>query len=135
MTKKSAELIPAAGHVGAAVILALSEAAHEADAGAFQTPIGTTPVAWRGDSSRLKDTPILDFVLETERKVSGADLASSAAFATDAVLGPGQVTGAQIAHLYPYDNTLSSDPHQRQTAPRLSRFQLALLHGAAHRER
>ena len=106
VTKKSAELIPAAGHAEQPSILALSEAAHKLTLAHFNTPIGSTPVAWRGDSSRLKDTPILDFVLETERKVSGADLASSAAFATDAVLGPGQVTGAQIAHLYPYDNTL-----------------------------
>jgi 2',3'-cyclic-nucleotide 2'-phosphodiesterase/3'-nucleotidase len=106
VTERSADLIPVAGHAEKAEILALSETAHKLTLAHFNTPIGTTPVAWRGDSSRVKDTPILDFVLETERKVSGADLASSAAFATDAVLGPGQITGAQIAHLYPYDNTL-----------------------------
>lgn len=106
VTRKSAELVQAAGHEESPRILALSEQAHQLTLAHFNAVIGTTAVAWRGDSSRVKDTPLLDFVLETERRVSGADLASSAAFATDAVLGPGAVTGAQIAHLYPYDNTL-----------------------------
>ncbi|MDQ6718517.1 MAG: 5'-nucleotidase C-terminal domain-containing protein [Gemmatimonadota bacterium] len=106
VTRKSAELIQAAGHEEAPRIIALSEQTHQLTLAHFNSVIGTTPSAWLGDSSRVKDTPLLDFVLETERRVSGADLASSAAFATDAVLGPGAVTGAQIAHLYPYDNTL-----------------------------
>jgi len=106
VASKSGELIQAAGHEESSAILALSDATHQQTLAHFNTPIGTTTVAWRGDSSRLKDTPILDFVLETERRATGADLASSAAFATEAVLGPGQVTGAQIARLYPYDNTL-----------------------------
>lgn len=106
VAEKSGELIQAAGHEESAAILSLSEATHRQTLAHFNTPIGTTAVAWKGDSSRVRDTPILDFVLETERSASGADLASSAAFATDAVLGPGPVTGAQIARLYPYDNTL-----------------------------
>ncbi len=106
VTRKSAELIQAAGHAESPRILALSDETHRLTLAHFNSVIGTTPSAWRGDSSRVKDTPLLDFVLETERRISGADLASSAAFATDAVLGPGAITGAQIAHLYPYDNTL-----------------------------
>src|SRR5687768_17833535 len=35
------------------------------------------------DSARLKDTPLIDFILETQRKVAGADLASTAAFSTE----------------------------------------------------
>jgi 2',3'-cyclic-nucleotide 2'-phosphodiesterase (5'-nucleotidase family) len=105
-TAKSADLVQAADHLESPPILALSERAHALTLEHFSTPIGTTPVRWRSDSARVKDTPILDFVLQTELQVSGADLASSAAFSTDAAFGPGQITGAQIAHLYPYDNTL-----------------------------
>ena len=35
------------------------------------TPIGTTPVAWRADSARVVDTPLIDFILEVERKRAG----------------------------------------------------------------
>src|SRR5205823_2984066 len=47
-----------------------------------------------------------DFILEVERKVTGAQLASTAAFSLDASLAAGPVTVARIAALYPYDNTL-----------------------------
>src|SRR6185436_15456825 len=50
--------------------------------------------------------PLIDFILETERKAAGTDLASTAAFSTDVVLNPGPITIAQVAQLYPYDNTL-----------------------------
>lgn len=106
VTAKSAELVQAADHAESQAILSLSQRAHDLTLAHFSTPIGTTPVRWSSDSARLKDTPIVDFVLQTELAVSGADLASSAAFSTDASFGPGQITGSQIAHLYPYDNTL-----------------------------
>src|SRR5262249_21230608 len=68
--------------------------------------IGTTPVSWRADSARVVDTPLIDFILEVERKAAGAQLASTAAFSLDASLAAGPITLARIAALYPYDNTL-----------------------------
>ena len=68
--------------------------------------VGTTPVAWRADSARVRDTPLTDFILEVERRAAGADLASTAAFSLDASLDAGPVTVAELARLYPYDNTL-----------------------------
>ena len=106
VTGRKGELIQADGHAEKPGILALSQRTHETTLATFNTPIGTTAVEWRSDSSRLKDTPIVDFVLEVERKISGADLASSAVFATDASFGPGSITGGQIVRVYPYDNTL-----------------------------
>src|SRR5262249_38684335 len=44
--------------------------------------------------------------LEVERKATGAQLASTAAFSLDATLAAGPITVARIAALYPYDNTL-----------------------------
>lgn len=106
VARKSAELVEAAGHPEQSGILSLSQQAHDATLAQFNTPIGTTAFLWRSDSARLKDTPIVDFVLEAERHATGADLASTAVFATAASIGPGTITGAQIAHLYPYDNTI-----------------------------
>jgi len=49
---------------------------------------------------------LIDFVLETERKAAGADLASASAFSLDASINAGPVTVAELARLQPYDNTL-----------------------------
>lgn len=98
--------VRAAGHPESPALRALLEPAHRATVAYATAPIGSTPVAWRGDSARVADTPLLDFVLEVERAASGADLASTAAFALDARLDSGAVTVAELARLYPYDNTL-----------------------------
>jgi 2',3'-cyclic-nucleotide 2'-phosphodiesterase (5'-nucleotidase family) len=63
-------------------------------------------VAWRADSARVVDTPLMDFVLDVERKASGADLASASAFNLDAGLDSGAITVARLAAIYPYENTL-----------------------------
>jgi 2',3'-cyclic-nucleotide 2'-phosphodiesterase/3'-nucleotidase len=70
------------------------------------TTIGNTPVAWRADSGRVAPTPLVDFVLDVERRASGAQLASTAVFSIDNSLAPGPITVAEMAALYPYDNTL-----------------------------
>lgn len=56
--------------------------------------------------ARVRDTPIMDFINEVERRTTGADLASTAAFNLRAALPAGSVTVADLAGLYPYDNTL-----------------------------
>ncbi|HET9775357.1 MAG TPA: 5'-nucleotidase C-terminal domain-containing protein, partial [Gemmatimonadaceae bacterium] len=106
VTDRRSDLVQAAGHAGDPAVLAATEAVHRETVAYVTTPIGTTAERWSADSARIKDTPIIDFMLETERKAAGADLASTAAFSTDAVLGPGPITIAQVAQLYPYDNTL-----------------------------
>ena len=66
----------------------------------------TSDPTWRGDSTRLMDTPLIDFIGEVQRKAANADLASTAAFTLDASIPAGPITVARIAQLYPYDNTL-----------------------------
>jgi 2',3'-cyclic-nucleotide 2'-phosphodiesterase (5'-nucleotidase family) len=100
------EVIQSRGHTESAALLATSSAPHKATIAYANTVIGTTPVAWRGDSARLVDTPLIDLINEVERKAAKADLASSAAFTLDASLAAGPITVARIAQLYPYDNTL-----------------------------
>jgi 2',3'-cyclic-nucleotide 2'-phosphodiesterase/3'-nucleotidase len=103
---KHSQLVPALHHVEDPVVLAATAAGHREAVQYANTPIGTTPVTWRADSARVVDTPLMDFVAEVERKASGAQLASTAAFSLDATLAAGPITVARIAALYPYDNTL-----------------------------
>jgi 2',3'-cyclic-nucleotide 2'-phosphodiesterase (5'-nucleotidase family) len=106
VTQKRSDLVQAAGHSENAAVLAAVDAAHRETVAYVTTPIGTTAERWTADSARLRDTPLIDFLLDTERKATGSDLASTAAFSTDVVLNPGPITIAQVAQLYPYDNTL-----------------------------
>lgn len=106
VSEKRSDIVQAAGHAESAAVLAATDAIHRETVAYVTTPIGSTPERWSADSARLKDTPLIDFILETERKAAGSDLASSAAFSTDVVMGPGPITIAQVAQLYPYDNTL-----------------------------
>ncbi len=103
---KRSQLVSTARHKEDIQVLAATDEAHKAAVRYANTLIGSTPVAWRGDSARVTDTPLIDFVLEVERQAAGAQLASTAAFSLDASLAPGPITVARIAALYPYDNTL-----------------------------
>lgn len=103
---KGGRIVPTAGHEEHPAVVAATEGAHLATISYVGTPIGTTPVRWSADSSRVADTPIVDFILEVERAATGAELASTAAFSLDASLDSGAITVAELARLYPYDNTL-----------------------------
>lgn len=105
---KWSRLVRAAGHAEAPAVLAATRAAHEATVRYVATPVGRTRVAWRADSARVADTPLIDLVLDVERRAAHADLASTAAFSLDASLDSGVVTVAELARLYPYENTLQA---------------------------
>ncbi|HEY2851248.1 MAG TPA: 5'-nucleotidase C-terminal domain-containing protein [Gemmatimonadaceae bacterium] len=106
VAEKHGQLIPAAGHAENAAVLAATATAHNETVAYVTEPIGTTTVAWRADSARVVYTPLIDFILDVERKATGAQLASTAAFSLDANLAAGPITIARLAALYPYDNTL-----------------------------
>jgi 2',3'-cyclic-nucleotide 2'-phosphodiesterase (5'-nucleotidase family) len=103
---KRGRLIRSARHAEHPAVLAVTEAAHRAAVAYAAETLGTTGVAWRADSARVKDTPIIDFILEVQRRSAGADVASTAAFNLRASLDTGAITVAEVAALYPYDNTL-----------------------------
>ncbi|HEY0996147.1 MAG TPA: 5'-nucleotidase C-terminal domain-containing protein, partial [Gemmatimonadaceae bacterium] len=106
VASSTGQLVRAARHAESPAVLAATEQMHQATVRWATDSIGSTPVRWHADSARLKDTPLVDFILEVERRHTGADLASTAAFSLDANLAPGKVTAGSIAALYPYDNTL-----------------------------
>jgi 2',3'-cyclic-nucleotide 2'-phosphodiesterase/3'-nucleotidase len=98
--------VPTAKHKEAPEVLAVTQEGHRAALEYATTPIGSTPVAWRADSARVAETPLIDFILDVERKAAGTQLASTAAFSLDANLAAGPITISRLAALYPYDNTL-----------------------------
>ncbi|HMA22467.1 MAG TPA: metallophosphoesterase, partial [Gemmatimonadaceae bacterium] len=75
---KRGSIIQAARHRESPQIIAVTQEGHRATVRYATTPIGTTPVRWRADSARVVDTPLIDFILEVERRASGAQLASTA---------------------------------------------------------
>ncbi len=103
---KRSQLIQSVHYREAPEVLAVTEEGHRAAIRYATTQIGTTPVAWRADSARVADTPLIDFILGVERQATGAQLASTPAFSLDASLAAGPITVARLAALYPYDNTL-----------------------------
>ncbi|MBI3568074.1 MAG: 5'-nucleotidase C-terminal domain-containing protein [Gemmatimonadetes bacterium] len=105
---KDASIVRAAGHAEAPALVALLQRGHDAARAYASQVVGRTAVPWRADSARVADTPLMDFVTETMRRAAGTDLASAAAFSLDARLPAGPITVAQLAQLYPYDNTLKA---------------------------
>lgn len=99
-------LIPSAHHAEAAEVVRATQRVHDEAKRYVASTISTTPDTWRADSARLRDVPLTDFILAVEQRAANADLASTAAFDTAAHFGPGPITVAQVAQLYPYDNTL-----------------------------
>lgn len=104
VTSKRGQLVRSRGHAEQEAMLTATRDAHEAAVKFVQQALGSTSVRWSADSARVKDTPIIDFVLEVQRRVAGTDLASTSAFNLNAEFGPGPVTMADIAELYPYEN-------------------------------
>jgi len=101
-------LISTAGRVESPAVLTATQRAHEATVAYATKEIGNTPVVWRADSARVMDVPLTDFILEVQRRTANAQLASTAAFSLDASLDAGPITVAEVARLYPYENTLKA---------------------------
>jgi 2',3'-cyclic-nucleotide 2'-phosphodiesterase (5'-nucleotidase family) len=103
-TARRGTVVRARGHAEQAAMLAVTDEVHRRALEFVRQPLGTTAATWRADSARVRDTPIIDFVLEVQRRVAGADLASTSAFNINAEFGPGAITMADVAELYPYEN-------------------------------
>lgn len=106
VVSRRARVMRARGHAERPAVLVATEDAHNRAVQYVTSPIGATPVVWRSDSARVKDSPIIDFILEVERRAAKSDLASVAAFTLNADFGPGPVTIADMAELYPYENNV-----------------------------
>ena len=103
---KRGAVVQAAGHAEQQAVVDAVARGHAAAVRYVTTPIGKSPVAWRGDSARVADVALHDFMLEVMRRRAGAQLAASAPFSTDAQFPAGDVTVKELSRLYPYENTL-----------------------------
>jgi 2',3'-cyclic-nucleotide 2'-phosphodiesterase / 3'-nucleotidase / 5'-nucleotidase len=81
---------------------------HERTLAYVATRIGTAPADLSAHDARVRDTPIIDFINEVQRRTAGAQLSATAAFSLSADVPAGDISVAQIAALYPYDNTLKA---------------------------
>ena len=106
VSSSSGASVKVAGHAESPAVLRVTEAVHKVTLAYVAESIGVTRVRWRSDVARAVDMPLTDLVGEVMRKVSGAQLAASPAFALDATIDSGKITVAEIAKLYPYENTL-----------------------------
>jgi 2',3'-cyclic-nucleotide 2'-phosphodiesterase / 3'-nucleotidase / 5'-nucleotidase len=81
---------------------------HERTVAWVNARIGTAPEALPSGEARVRDTPVIDFINEVQRRVTGAQLSATAAFQLQAGLPAGDITVAHVAALYPYENTLKA---------------------------
>jgi 2',3'-cyclic-nucleotide 2'-phosphodiesterase (5'-nucleotidase family) len=106
VARRRGTIVRAAGHAEHPAVVAATQRSHDATMAWVNQTLGTTPVAWRADSARVSDTPLIDFLLDVQRRAAGTDLASTAAFDLNATLDAGPITVAEVARLYPFENTL-----------------------------
>jgi 2',3'-cyclic-nucleotide 2'-phosphodiesterase/3'-nucleotidase/5'-nucleotidase len=105
---KRAELLrPRAGHADVAFLDSMRWE-HERTAAYVRSVVGRSPVRWEAREARVKDTPILDFINEVQRKAAGTQLSAASAFTLGSVIPAGEITVADLAGLYVYDNTLKA---------------------------
>ncbi|MGQ0562676.1 MAG: 5'-nucleotidase C-terminal domain-containing protein, partial [Gemmatimonadota bacterium] len=81
---------------------------HERTVAHVKSVAGRSTARMEAREARVRDTPIIDFINDVQRKASGADLSAAAAFDISAVIPEGPVTIADLAGLYVYDNTLKA---------------------------
>ena len=106
VASKRGVVVRVAGHPELPAMVRALTRAHAAALRYSNEVIGRTDVAWRTDSARVRDMALIDLIQSVQMKVAGADLSIASAFSLDAELRPGPITVAQIAQLYPYENSL-----------------------------
>ena len=105
--KRGKILRPAPGSTSPRLEAALAQA-HERTKAYVARQIGTSSQEWTSELARTRDTPILDLINEVQRRVTGAELSSTAAFSLSSRIPQGPITVADVAGLYIYDNTLKA---------------------------
>ena len=106
VTSSSGTSVNVAGHAESPAVLAVTDNAHRKALAYVAESLGVSRVAWRADQARAMDSPITDLVGEVMRRASGAQLAASPAFSLEARIDSGTISIAEIAKLYPFENTL-----------------------------
>ena len=74
----------------------------------LEAPLGMALAPMPATGARAGPTPILDWVLETQRRRAGAQLAAGPAFDLGAGFAADTIRRRDVLRLYPYENTLRS---------------------------
>ena len=106
VASSSATAVSVARHAESVPVLRATDEAHARAVRSVAESIGVSRVRWSAATARAADMPIADLVGEVMRRASGAQLAASPVFSLDAQLDSGVITVAQIARLYPFENSL-----------------------------
>ena len=85
---------------------AILSAAHARTLEQVNRVLASASEPWPATRARVEDTPLLQWMSEVQRDATGAQLSAVAAFNLEAGLPAGEVTVADLARLYPYDNNL-----------------------------
>ena len=72
------------------------------------TPIGRATAAMPARYGRAGPTPLISFIQSVQRQKTGAQLSATSDFRLESGITEGDVTRAQIAGIYPYENTLKA---------------------------
>ena len=92
---------------------------HDAAVQWLAKPIGTATAAFDARAGRAEPTPLVNFIHEVQRGRTGAALSLTPLYRTDAGFAAGPIRRADVAAVYPFENTL--------LAVRLSGAQLRAL--------
>jgi 2',3'-cyclic-nucleotide 2'-phosphodiesterase (5'-nucleotidase family) len=94
---------------------------HERTVAYVNARIGHAPAALTAHDARVRDTPIIDFINEVQRRTAGAQLSATAAFQLDAELPAGDITDRADRGAVPVRQHAQGHPHHRRAAPCLPR--------------
>ena len=70
--------------------------------------LGNAEGDWSARYARAEDTPIIDFINETQQRAVGAELSATAVFDLESGFSPGPIRMRDIAGVYPYESTLKA---------------------------
>jgi 2',3'-cyclic-nucleotide 2'-phosphodiesterase (5'-nucleotidase family) len=99
-------LIPTRGVKPSALLEQRLGPSHDSVRAWMDAPLGMALARMPGSGARAGPTAILDWVLETQRRRAGAQLAAGPAFDLRAGFAADTIRRRDIVRLYPYENTL-----------------------------
>ncbi|MGH7581534.1 MAG: 5'-nucleotidase C-terminal domain-containing protein [Gemmatimonadales bacterium] len=113
------ELVPTRDATPSALTEQRLRPAHDSVRAWLNTPVGAALAPMPARGSRAGPTPILDWVLEVQRRRAGAQLAAGPVFDLGAGFPADTIRRRHLRRLYPYENTLRS---VRITGEQLRRY-------------
>ena len=103
-----ADLVPLGGVTPAPRMVALLEGAHDSVAAWARQPLGESVAAMPTTLSRIEPTPIMGFIHSVQLRQTGAQLSAAAAYPARGGFRKGPIRLADVAGIYPYENTLKA---------------------------